>query len=470
MADILKVTTPVVNKNQVVNNKPPIDGSAFSITELSKVVQTHNQSDILKNNTMLNDNSDAPVLLMNLLKDPAVAASYIKNIFMLEELFKLLPANNKTVTPEIQQMFNALILKSEDIKQELVKQETFSTGFKGEIFDFLREISNKNKDNNGMQYLIAMSLKALNNVANKGDILDGIANSLKYLQTLHKEGGEGFNTLQTLITGYQSEKPEFATLKEQTLEFIKEFEQSLLISPKSSKVLSIIKYNLSRFSSDPAFFNQAMFRLRKKLAPQDQSTLNRLVADFTKSITNLGRPVPADTSDSNVMNSLINLIGLQAVESQKNSQNGEKTDKIIHSLLSSPCNFTPLLHYIIPVELADLRAFAEIWINPNADEKDMPKDAGEGKHFLLVIEVESMGRFEVELFFRKEQNILDFYLYCPPGYENSFEYFIGRMQKITERFDYKIGITKIEPLYQERSLMDVFKSLPYKRVGVDVKV
>ncbi len=470
MADILKVTTPIVNKNQIVQNKPPIDGNAFAITELSKVVETHNQSDILKNNTGLNDNSDAPALLMNLLKDPAVAASYIKNIFMLEELFKLLPANNKTVTPEIQQMFNSLILKSEDIPDEFLKQEAFSTGFKGEIFDFLRDVSNKNKDNGSMQYLIAMTLKALNNTMNKGDILDGISNSLTYLQSLHKEGSDTHSLLKNLISGFKEESPNFTSLKEQTLSFIKDFETSLLLSPKSSKVLSIIKYNLSRYSSDPTFFAQSIYRLRKKLSNDDQATFSRLVSEFTEMYGKTSIQKSPDTSASNVMDSLINLIGLQAMESQQNSQNTEKTDKIIHSLLSSPCNFTPLLHYIIPVELSDLRAFAEIWINPNADQNDMPKDAGEGKHFLLVIEVETIGRFEVELFFRSSQNILDIHLYCPPGYEKDFEPFINKMPAITDRFDFKVGQTKIQPLYQERSLMDVFKSLPYKRVGVDVKV
>ena len=35
---------------------------------------------------------------------------------------------------------------------------------------------------------------------------------------------------------------------------------------------------------------------------------------------------------------------------------------------------------------------------------------------------------------------------------------------------YRFGEVKVERLERPRSLMDVFKSLPYKRTGVDVKV
>ena len=118
MSEILKITTPVINKSQVVGPKSPIDPtSPFTVTDPSRVIRTHNQRELLKQNTGSNQNGDAPVLLMNLLKDPAVTVTYLKNIFMLEEIFKLLPANNKTVTTEIEQIFQSLIMQPQDIEK-----------------------------------------------------------------------------------------------------------------------------------------------------------------------------------------------------------------------------------------------------------------------------------------------------------------------------------------------------------------
>ena len=70
---------------------------------------------------------------MNLLKDPAVTVNYLKNIYMLEEIINLLPVNNNTVTQEIRQLFDALLIDPDHIVDELVDQEYASTLFKGEL-------------------------------------------------------------------------------------------------------------------------------------------------------------------------------------------------------------------------------------------------------------------------------------------------------------------------------------------------
>lgn len=57
----------------------------------------------------------------------------------------------------------------------------------------------------------------------------------------------------------------------------------------------------------------------------------------------------------------------------------DKVEKIIHSLLSSPCNFTPLLHFVLPVQYQDLHSFAEIWINPNGGEDDSTRREAPGR-------------------------------------------------------------------------------------------
>ena len=57
---------------------------------------------------------------------------------MLEEIINLLPVNNNTMTQEIRQLFDALLINPEHIVDELVDQEYASTLFKGELFDFLR--------------------------------------------------------------------------------------------------------------------------------------------------------------------------------------------------------------------------------------------------------------------------------------------------------------------------------------------
>ncbi len=471
MPDILKVTTPLVNRNEVVLPKSPTDNiNPFSITDPMKVIQTHNQSELFKHNTSNYQNSDTPVVLLNMLKDPAVAVSYLKNIFLLEEMFKLLPANNKAITPELEQIFKNLLIGDDQIKNELISQEKSFTMFRGTFFDFLRNLSETYKDSQNTQVHIANLLKSINNLMNRGDILDSIVNSMIYLKHNFASSPSISAKLDELIARFRNTNDtsfNMAELKEQTLSLLKQIEQSVLFTSKSSKVVSIMLYNLSRFNENTVFFNESVYRLRQVITSAEQKQLVELAAQFSNQINSgIAQTSEQQTHSSQVMDALIKMVINQS--EKQNAGESAKVDMIIHSLLSSPCNFTPLLHFVLPVLFDNTRAFAEIWINPRSDEKDMPEGASEGKHFLLVIDIESIGRLEAEIFVYGKS--VDFHLYAPYGYTGKFESMIIDISKALIGIDYKLARTKLDTLERPRSLMEVFKSLPYKRMGVDVKI
>ncbi len=471
MPDILKVTTPLVNRNEIVLPKPGMDAvSPFNISDPLKVVQTHNQSEILKHNTTNQQNSDTPVVLLNMLKDPAVAVSYLKNIFLLEEMFKLLPANNKAMTPELEQIFKDLLINENQIKNELMSQEKSFTMFRGDFFDFLRTLSDTYKNSQTTQLHIANLLKSINNLMSREEILDSVVNSMMYLKQNLTSSPSISAKLDELIAKFKNSNEtsfNIAGLKEEVLSLIKQIEGSILFSSKMSKVVSIMMYNLSRFNDNYNFFNESVYRLRQTITPAEQKELMELVAKFSNQLNSGTLPISTtDAQNSRVMDALIKMVFNQS--QKQNAADSAKVDMIIHSLLSSPCNFTPLLHFVLPVLFDNTRAFAEIWINPQSDEKDMPDGVSEGKHFLLVIDIETMGRFEAEIFVYNKT--VDFNLYCPTGYGPKFESMITELSKDLVGIDYKLGRTKLDTLERPRSLMEVFKSLPYKRMGVDVRI
>ena len=134
---------------------------------------------------------------------------------------------------------------------------------------------------------------------------------------------------------------------------------------------------------------------------------------FTLPLLNLGGRII-------LMNQIVELLTKQNDSGKMSAADSLKMDGMLHSLLSSPCNFTPLLHFILPVQYDDTRSFAELWINPESDESDMPEDAGSGgMHILMVIDVDTVGRFEAE--FYVYNNTVDFNLYCPKGSEAGYE-------------------------------------------------
>jgi len=473
LPDFLRVTKPLVTQNQSVQAKPSVDATgAFNLQNTTKVIQTHNQSELLKQNTTFKDGNDTPTLLLNLLRDPTVTVSYLKNVFMLEELYKLLPANNKTVTNEIESVFDALLIKPEGLTEEMQKQDGNSSAFKGELFDFLREISAGNKDDPDVQLAIARLLRSLNSMGNQRDILDSVANNLSFLREQLSPSKSLSSKLTELIDKFRAPEAQqsFSVLKSETLNMIKEIENSILFTPKLSKTLSILVYNLSRFNDNSDYATEAAFRFRQLLSPSQRQKFAVLFKAFTDGRTaenQVGTDSSALANESKVMSSLIKLIS-QQIENGHNPADAAKMEKMLHSLLSSPCNFTPLLHFILPLQHGDMRAFAEIWINPESDEKDMPESSSPGMHLLMVIDVDDVGRFEAEFFVYN--STIDFLLYCPKGCEAGYEELMKSMPKLLYGTEYHSGRTEVLTFENTRSLMDVFKSLPIRRVGVDVKI
>ena|GEM_PF-259045 len=604
MADILKITTPLINRNQEVAPKPTIEPtSPFQLHDLSKIIRPTNQRDILpQNNTLMNE-ADSPEILLDLLKDPGVTVTYLKNIFMLEEIFKLLPQNNATLTKEIEDLYHELLLSHDDIANELIRQEQESTVFRGEFFDFLRSLVNDGETGADLQSSVINLMRSVNNMMIKDDVMDAVANSLTFLAKNLQPSKNLAQKLEILAYRFrQGDAPEqFASLKSEALAVLKEVEESVLFDPKLQKMASITIYNLSRFNDSMDYFHDAAGGLWQKLAGENRALFAKYVnslMDFFREheeARNLAaqratedpgvlmgaRPdmmaeepllpeslaegavlAGADTlnetdnvmgayeplsdreldemalimtgaeamtaaedaedaegaddeekanadgdaraasqanqsaarseaqaarghgardrdgvdelgrrSASKVMDALIEMIKKQSDAEEAGKSEAGQVDKILHSLLSSPCNFTPLLHFVVPAYLGDVKAFAELWINPYDDDNGAQGvAAGRRIHILMVVDVEILGRFEVEL--KVRDRIIDLSLHCPKGLEDRFSGMIADLPMRMRYIDtpYRLGRLEIETLDHSRSLMEVFKTLPYKRMGVDIKV
>lgn len=465
MADILKVTAPVVSRNVVSPDKAVQDPSVpFDLQEINHIVKNPQSSELLGQHNVFQNETGAAAL-MNLLKDPDVTVNYMKNIYMLEEIINLLPVNNHTMTQEIRQLFQELLIHPEQIVEELSRQEYSSTLFKGELFDFLREAMGENPS---LRLPVSELLKAINGTLVRADVLDSVANSLDYIS----DSMAGSSVLSARLAELASQcrraegNEDFQTLKQQVLAILKNVEESILYSPKIEKVVPLIVYNLSRFQDNSSYLDETLLNVLVMLnGRESKETLRELVREYIGEFSAQNR----SENHSRVMNILAEIIGKQERETDISSLNGDKIEKIITSLLSSPCNYTPLLHFVIPVEYMGLHAFSELWVDPN-DSGDTKDSQGQeqGVHMLITFDIHEIGQFEAE--FMVSGKDIRFYLYCPERYTDIFAGLTGDFRNIMEEHGYHMSDVKIDKLDKIRSLMDVFKTLPYKRTGIDVRI
>ncbi len=464
MSDILRISTPIVNPNQATAPaQAPDPTSAFYLQDTTKVIKSHNQRELYDQNTGTLTGKTAPDILMDLIQDPTVTATYLKNLSMIEEIYKLVPAHNLALDPDVEKLFDALLLTPEDLVPEMMNQEQTSTSFHGELFDFLRDVSMAYRRQPEVQFAIADFLKAVHTAMRQDDLLGSVANNLLYLQSALRGSTQLSDNLGRLAKAFlaRPQGEDLAELKNLTTDLLTDARGSLLLSEKAEKIISITTYNLSRCNANTDFIAETAVRLRKFLSEPEKKVLTQLSRELLE-----GKAERPARSES-VMDSLTKIIE-KATSGDKDGAASEKIDSILFSLLSSPCNFTPLLHYIIPVEYFGTRAFTELWINPEAGDNDKAAGGQDETHVLMVMDVDGAGRFEAELYVH-DKNV-DFTLYCPNGLENRFRQIGELLREDRGSSEYRFSGINVLPLKRGRSLMEVFKSLPYRRVGVDVTV
>lgn len=560
MADILKVSTPLVDKLPQQSLRPVADPSLpFNLSDVTRVKQTTDTSALLQQNTGLAENrAETPKILAELLSDPAVTAAMIGGISQLQEIIGLMPANNTALTQEIEQLFAQLLMRPQDIVAELMRQEQSTTLFKGDLFDQLRALVDQNPGRSDLATGVGVLLKALNAAVSRPDVLESVANNLTFLAGSVNSSAQLSGTLLQLAEALRQPDAgqNFGALKQQIFEALGQLQGSVLFSPQMEKVLPLVVYNLSRYNDNPDFLPDALALLLSHIdgegqrmalvnnlqafldkvllgspadgvlgqntvggqaaagqappPPEGESPAPRALPD-TDAATGDGQPgargaapsalaaqnlaqrLEAYYSQSNsgelfalgagpthsprgvpeesqVIETLAKIIGKQARSEAVQLLSGDKVNRVIESLLSSPSNFTPLLHFIVPVEFEDLRAFAEIWVDPNAGEDEPARrgQAGDATHMLLVFDVEGLGRFESELYVQNKRIALN--LLCPPAYMEEFRRIGPAIRQAVAATGYSFESIHIDRLERTHSLMDVFTDLPYKRTGIDVKI
>lgn len=487
MADILRVTSPVINKNIIQPDRAQKDPSVpFDMQEIRHITKNPSGSGLLGQHNVFQKEAGAATL-MNLLKDPAVTVNYLKNIYMLEEIISLLPVNNNTMTQEIRQLFNALLIKPDDIVGELVDQEYASTLFKGPLFDFLRNLLNEKPE---LRLEMADFLKAVNGSVSRNDVLDSVANSLEFLsgqlagsRNLSGTFGMLSDRIRAMIGGDGGAEPnrgvidygsglknrltEWEAAKADILDALKELENSVLFSPQTERMIPNLLYNMSRYQDNESYLQEALLNLLIHVnSREDKDQLKDLLQDY---VNQFGSPEHRENR-SRIMDTLAEIISKQDRETPMNSLNGEKIEKIITSLLSSPCNYTPLLHFVIPVEYQGMKAFSELWIDPKDEGggQEQDRDRDDHVHVLITFDIPGIGQMEAE--FKVAGREMQFYLYCPESYTSVFGRLAPDFRKIMEEYGYHAAEVEVSGLDHVRSLMDVFKNLPYRRTGVDVKI
>lgn len=467
-------TSPAPSSPQPSENVPASKPLTQSQMQNETFENTENIQAQVKSNEILSENLSTPPQGENIQQtsDSLPPSNELKdNNTELSPSDDLTKNPTETVSDDKATAFFNLVNENPNIPDEMKK---FSTSkLVKEAFANNTETSQKEVQDSVINLLKSISLQE-----NKGDFLDAVKNNLLFLKESFPENSEFSQSLGSLAKAFgemsedETTRGAFKNLKLSTLGLMENLKTSVIYNAEIDKTASLVKYNLSRYNDNDNLVAESFSKLLTKIP--DEKLKAKLTNDLVEYLETAEKS--KGTQGSKTMSALADILQKQSENAETKMLNSDSIDKIVHGLLSSPSNFTPLLHYVVPVDDGKTQAMAEIWINPNGQEDIENVDAIDKKtksakkltHMLVVFEIEKIGKFEAELF--AEDKSLTLLIFCPEEHLPAFKNVNADIRRACENTGYRFRNIEISKMKAPRSLMDVFGSLPARRSGINVTI
>ena len=139
---------------------------------------------------------------------------------------------------------------------------------------------------------------------------------------------------------------------------------------------------------------------------------------------------------------------------------------LLQSMLNAPGVFTPLAHYIIPLQVDDTRAFGELWVD-NDNSSGGGEEQEKHYHLFLTFDVEAVGRFEVDAYSKGSK--LNLSVLYPKSYRYRVSNLTDKITKIAAGVGYSVENFKTGILFKPHSLAETFPRINENRRSFDVK-
>ena len=141
---------------------------------------------------------------------------------------------------------------------------------------------------------------------------------------------------------------------------------------------------------------------------------------------------------------------------------------LLQSLLNAPGVFTPLAHYILPLEVNNTRAFGELWVDNDENNPNNTPGTQRNYHLFLTFDVESIGRFEVDMYAIGEE--VNLTLLYPTRFDKEIDAMKERITKIIRNSGYSARTFETAPLKKPHNLVEIFPQITDKRTTLNTRV
>lgn len=141
---------------------------------------------------------------------------------------------------------------------------------------------------------------------------------------------------------------------------------------------------------------------------------------------------------------------------------------LLQSLLNAPGVFTPLAHYILPLDVDGTKAFGELWVDNDENNPNNTPGTQRNYHLFLTFDVESIGRFELDMYALGDE--VNLALLYPPRFEKEVDPMKERINKVIRNIGYTTRTFETAPLKTPHNLTEIFPKIVDKRTTLNTRV
>lgn len=403
-------------------------------------------ADLLKNvsESLLNDQHTQtllPIVMHNISK-------YNTNSTMLREYFGQL----LTQVPSYE-MRNELADAFEKLMNSLTGQpkEDITTPFTNYTINQQENQADFSFFSKESQTFLEFSSYLTENLADEGYLSDiGLINSdfSEYITDLHNNPEEGLDIIKNIMTGLIADDELSMTLENQfsqitnmneLVDFLNGFLETMPEGALKNSIFDVMDEAVAVLTENDPFIMADGDEQQAQQAAQNSSI--RALTDFVAK--NINHPALKSIDSFNASN-------------------------LLQSMINAPGVFTPLAHYILPVQVEDTRAFGELWVD-NDDDSGVSAAGGGQKHYhlFLTFDIDAFGRFELDVY--ANENTASVSLLHPVSFGKNIESIISKVNRIAAGVGYSISNFETGILKSPHNLSQIFPKLNERRTGLNVQ-
>lgn len=542
MAEITKITSPMIPKENLGANRP-VTEQAYELNRLDKVnrpVQDKNVQDRDAGGQALREalNRQAVAPLLRGTNDA------IQQIQKMVAMLQMGISTSDIVgTEPMKELLRSMFVPTDQLINLLFQQDETAILFKGDAFDVLRDILSKFPDNPSVKEAITNLLKSYEynvNLDNSvkailyqcenlldymyskdrdqfGEYLDNLANML---MPEHGPSGAALTALGLLDENGNLKLPLDTPLKNadgtpaQNPVTGKPFtEEEIALLEQLRRDSGLPMYADNRLGTDPA---EAAKVLKSNLLPllgevvvkyYQNESIRDLVMVVVHNVVRVDKGTPGALDDAvnrlvdtlsrvanlhenfgpNLQESLLRsatkakfaenevLTKLSTVVSQtlrspdSSAVALRQAENLLLSLLQNQSSMMNVLHFILPMETDGGRVYAEMYVDPDSDQR--PKGGGgeeTARKIFLSVESEDAGSMEMQ--FLECDHKVDFAMWCADGLVEPLRRIKRPLADLMLIHGYTLTGFEIDELVHQHSIVQVFPRLLNRKVGIDVRI